>query len=312
MIVGWMSFGTVYRFSMNAVAFVPSSCNRCYSSKGLTTSATTARNPVHNDISSISKSMNELDGRSFSRGFALSSGAKVDETGTANSTVGETSSRIETLFPGAELLTIELIDHIPLGCTIEESLHEEDDSIFISKLTKEGNAEKAGLRVGDVVVGVTGSFGELTGTINSDVEKIKKLVAAVPEEDPLVIEVARGTRILERHESTLVDLCNLSGESEKDVQDCVVNFLSGGYDYDSEDVVSDEEVACDDEDPECLIDGMMNLWADELPPPPTTSGITDQTKPRSAKAPKPWSNRSSPSGTWVRDPKTGKMRNIDA
>ena len=131
-----------------------------------------------------------------------------------------------------------------------------------------------------------------------------------------MIKIARGTQILERHEIALIELCNLSGESDKNVQDCVVNFLSGGYDYDenSDDnkVPADEEVACNDENTECMIDNMMNMWADELPLPPTTSGITDQTKERSsAKAPKPWSNRASPSGTWVRDPKTGKMRNID-
>eukprot|EP00536_Pseudo-nitzschia_multiseries_P012292 jgi/Psemu1/308980/fgenesh1_kg.462_\ len=125
------------------------------------------------------------------------------------------------------------------------------------------------------------------------------------------MKVARGTSVLERHETALVELCNI-GDDDKDVQDCVVNFLAGGFDYENDDRPADEEVTCNDTDTECLIDGMMNMWADELPPPPTTSGITDQTNQNSsAKKPKPWSNRSSGSGTWVRDPKTGKMRNID-
>ena len=111
-----------------------------------------------------------------------------------------------------------------------------------------------------------------------------------------------------------MDLCNDSGASDKDAQECVVDFLSGGYDYDTvdENVEVDDSLCQNDENTECLIDGMMNLWADELPLPPTTSGITDQPiNAGTAKAPKPWSSRSSGSGTWVRDPKTGKMRNID-
>jgi len=231
-----------------------------------------------------------------------------DENGMTNSTT-ELSSKVETVFPKAEILTLTMDDHIPLGCTIEESLHENDDFIFISKLTQDGNAEGAGLKVGDVIVGVTGLFGDLISTLETDAEKIKRLVSAVAEKDPLQIQVARGTDVLERHESTIVDVCNGSGASEKEVQECVVDFISGGYDYSVEDVVAPE---CDEnDDAECLIDDMMNLWAGELPPPSTTSGITAETVQKTSK-PKPWSNRSSPSGTWVRDPKTGKMRNIDA
>jgi len=231
-----------------------------------------------------------------------------DKNGMTNFAV-EIKSRVEDIFPDCEILTLELADYQPLGCTVEESLHEEDDFILISKLTSKGCAETAGLQVGDVIVGVTGSFGELTDVLDASVEKIKRLVSAVPDEDPLTIQVVRGTGVLERHESTVVDLCNLSGESEKEVEECVVNFISGGYDYDD---VDDVSVPPSDEDAEFMLDNMMNLWADELPLPPTTSGITDQTNnEKTAKAPKPWSSRSSPSGTWVLDPKTRKMRNID-
>ena len=138
----------------------------------------------------------------------------------------------------------------------------------------------------------------------------KRLVSAVAEEDPLTIQVARGTNVYERHESTIVDVCNGAGASDKEVEECVVDFISGGYNYEA-DAVESDAVECNDEDADCLIDDMMNLWADELPPPSTTSGITAQTVQTTSK-PKPWSSRSSPSGTWVRDPKTGKMRNIDA
>lgn len=242
----------------------------------------------------------------------------------------EFTSRVGDIFPDGEILTIEMVDHQPLGCTVEESINEEDDYLFISKLADKGSAENAGFQVGDVVVQITGTFGKLTDVLGASVEKIKRLVSAVPVEDPLTIQVVRGTNILERHESAIVDLCNFSGENDNDVEDCVVDFIAGGYDYS---IVDDKEPNCDsdDEDAECLIDGMYNMWAEELPPPSTTSDSTDEindetTAPKpwssryndqtddkiSEKAPpKPWSSRSSGSGTWVLDPKTRKMINID-
>jgi hypothetical protein len=84
----------------------------------------------------------------------------------------EFTSRAGDIFPDGEILTIEMVDHQPLGCTVEESINEEDDYIFISKLTDKGSAENAGLQVGDVVVGVTGSFGQLTDVLGASVEKM--------------------------------------------------------------------------------------------------------------------------------------------
>jgi hypothetical protein len=139
----------------------------------------------------------------------------------------------------------------------------------------------------------------------------KRLVSAVPDEEPITLQIVRGTDVLEKHETAIVDLCNLSGSSDKEVENCVVDFLSGGY---TEDTSDDEaEASNSEEDANDLLDGMMNLWADEVPLPPTTSGITDQPNgDNTAKKPKPWSSRSSGSGTWVRDPRTGEMRNIDS
>jgi hypothetical protein len=138
----------------------------------------------------------------------------------------------------------------------------------------------------------------------------KGLVGSVPAEDPLFLRIARGTGVLERHESAVVDLCQSTGVSDKEVEDCVVQFLKDGYDTVTgplgEERYGDDELAMEcysDIDAECMLDGMMNLWADDLPLPSTTSG---------AKKAKPWSSRSSPSGTFVRDPVTGEMRNIDA
>jgi len=300
----------------NSLAFT-SIDYQCASSRGQRTTTTTIK-PSYKDSNSDSRSIIDQSKPDFSRELALSMATKLkfsdDENGMTDGTV-DLFSRVESFFPTAEILTIEMANHIPLGCTVEESLHEVDDFIFISKLAEKGNAEVAGLEVGDVIVGVTGLFGKLACTIDADVDKIKRLVSAVPQQDPLRIQVARGTKILERHESTIVELCSVSGVNDQDVLECVVDFLAGAYDYDNDvednNKDSDEILFEDDKDAESLIDGMMNLWADELPPPSTTTGITEQSVKKTAK-PKPWSSRSSPSGTWVRDPKTGKMRNIDA
>ena len=154
-----------YLFSINAVAFVPTACNqRTSSSWGQTTTTTTT---------TITKASN--NGRDFSRHYVIASATKLkfsdDENRMTNSTVA-LSSRVESLFPGAQVLTIEMAEHVPLGCTVEESLHKDDDVIFISKLTQEGHAEKARLQVGDVIVGVTGLFGQMTSTIDTDIEKM--------------------------------------------------------------------------------------------------------------------------------------------
>jgi hypothetical protein len=64
-------------------------------------------------------------------------------------------------------IDVLLKDHKPLGCTIEESLVPSPDllrpeylPVIISKLVSGGNAENAGLQVGDVIVGVSAVFGE--------------------------------------------------------------------------------------------------------------------------------------------------------
>jgi hypothetical protein len=135
-------------------------------------------------------------------------------------------------------------------------------------------------------------------------------VSSVSDEDPLTLQIVRGTDVLERHETAIVDMCNMQGASEKEVENCVVDFLSGGYDLKDDD---DAGLSIGVDNSEDLLDEMMNLWAGEVPLPQTNSGITSQVNgDTNTKKPKPWSSRSSGSGTWVRDPKTGEMRNIDS
>ncbi len=142
----------------------------------------------------------------------------------------------------------------------------------------------------------------------------KGLVASVPEDEPLRLQIARGTGVFERHEASVVDLCQSPGTSDKQVEECVVKFLSSVYDTEID--VKPEGVSLDDDDDDdetdSFIDSMMNLWANELPSDSTTSGVTGSNgDDTNASKPKPWSSRSSPSGTYVRDPVTGEMRNID-
>jgi C-terminal processing protease CtpA/Prc len=158
----------------NVLAFTPITGNQCCSSLGLRTETRIIKRSYKNSNSG-SRSMTDQYERGFSRNLALPMATKLkfadDENGMTNTTV-ELSSRVETLFPSTETLTIEMAEHVPLGCTVDESLHEDDDFIFISKLTINGHAEEAGLQVGDVIVGVTGLFGELVSTIDTDIEKL--------------------------------------------------------------------------------------------------------------------------------------------
>ena len=82
--------------------------------------------------------------------------------------------RVHDVYPNANIAAIELKEHKPLGCTVEESLDTNNDPsvVFVSKLVMGGNAEKAGVKVGDVLVGVTGLFGEMTPIWQSGVEKM--------------------------------------------------------------------------------------------------------------------------------------------
>jgi hypothetical protein len=141
----------------------------------------------------------------------------------------------------------------------------------------------------------------------------KGLVAAVADDYPLTLMVARGSGVMDRHETAVVDLCQQTGTDDKEVENCVVDFLTGGYEDIVDDVNNNDEYCNqEDDDAECLLDNMMNMWNDELPPPSTSTFTDPQTEEMEAKKVKPWSSRSSGSGTYVRDPVTGEMRNIDA
>ena len=44
--------------------------------------------------------------------------------------------------------------------------------VFVSKVTEGGNADKAGIEVGDVIVGVSGSFEDVVEVIGSGLDRV--------------------------------------------------------------------------------------------------------------------------------------------
>ena len=80
--------------------------------------------------------------------------------------------KAEDQLNGASFLELELASHKPsLGCTAEESLAL-GAYVFVSKVVPDGNADMAGVKVGDVIVGATGLFGELEDVCGLGIEKV--------------------------------------------------------------------------------------------------------------------------------------------
>ena len=158
----------------SCLGFAPISDYRCNGVLGKRKMQTWETRSQYSDLTIDSKSGIDRCKQGSFHTLALQMTTKLrssDENEMTNST-SELSSRVENLFPGAEVITTMLVQHVPLGCTVEESLYQDDDYIFISKLTKNGHAEGAGLQLGDVIVGVTGLFGKMECTIDADVEKM--------------------------------------------------------------------------------------------------------------------------------------------
>jgi hypothetical protein len=101
-------------------------------------------------------------------------------------------------------------------------------------------------------------------------------------------------------------------------------FLKSGYCVDDDDDDDDDESASgeecnEDSDADCLVDSMYQDWHNDFEEDDAGFQETDwetmdnQNNNEPTKStPTPWSSRSSPSGTFVHDPATGKLRNIDA
>lgn len=214
----------------------------------------------------------------------------------------------ESEFPDAEIIEFPLEQHRTLGCTVEESL-ENADYVFVSKVAEEGTAQQAGIEVGDVIIGLSSFVGEIENAIGMGIEKVRTSVASIPDSEVLEIRVARGTDVMSGHEDALIDLCMLSEAEDVALDECVQEYWAGEY-YDEDcDPAVDETCEVEDEG-ENLVNNLYNMWDEDLP---EKQEIVEEVKVEAPKASKvkPWSVRSSPSGTWVRNPATGKMENID-
>lgn len=273
------------------------------------------------------------------------------------------TSEATKLFPDDEnvqILEFTLPEHKPLGCTAEESLdatrHTDllQPPVFIVSIKDEGNAQIAGLQVGDVILELSSGMycntctsKQSTSTDDNDenenandkidlprrqamedvhgmgLERVKALVAGTnyDDDDALIIKVARGSSIMKRHEEALMKLCEIDSSAEdKQFEGYISSFLEGGMiDSDEEDgsAVGKE---CDLEDEECIMNVMCDLWGEECEVLGTKNHIAEKKKEMKKKEEakeeeKPkrsgYFSRSSPSGTYTRDPKTGKLENVD-
>jgi len=82
-----------------------------------------------------------------------------------------------------ETVEFSLKEHKPLGCTIEESLvahpyNPESMPVFVSKIVSGGNAEKAGLKVGDIIIGVSGVFDQPQDVSGVGLDKVYVMYAS--------------------------------------------------------------------------------------------------------------------------------------
>ena len=161
----------------------------------------------------------------------------------------------------------------------------------------------------------------------------KSLIMCRHDNEPFTLQVLRGTTALQDHEVALTELCSNPDTTSTEAEQCMIDYIQGAYATDDSKVVNMDSIPEDGEctivdttdmdDGECLLNDMHSLWASDLPMSSSLQqqeeqngkGInTSQSQSNSAtgKAVKPWSSRASPSGTFVRDPTTGKMKNLES
>jgi hypothetical protein len=136
----------------------------------------------------------------------------------------------------------------------------------------------------------------------------RSLVCGRPEEKSLIIRVARGSNVIDRHELALVELCIIGDDA--DTAKCISSIYSTDDSFFED---NDIAVCNEDDGTECMLDSMWNNWTEGMDIPLQASDSKEDVIEEKIEKKKvaPWSSRTSPSGTYVRDPKTGKMVNID-
>lgn len=172
----------------------------------------------------------------------------------------------------------------------------------------------------------------------------KSLVANCPDSEPLRLQLVRGTSVLVDHEAVLTELCANPDTSDAETEQCVLDYLQGGYESLDDDATTTtidsrsssingdmptngggvllvdtngdtQNISADDDTERNLaLDNLHSLWAEDFSSTVQSASLSTQSESSPSSSvvnPKPWSSRSSPSGTFVRDPGTGRMRNID-
>jgi len=149
------------------------------------------------------------------------------------------------------------------------------------------------------------------------ISRIKPLISGRPYDEILKIQIKRGTNVKMNHEQSLFDLCVIPDEEDerdnnKYLNNCLNVIHTKEYTDDKND--EDDDVAtanCDDGDMECMLDAMFDVWNDEFEGNKKKDDDDEKEKEEEVKKPeRPWASRSSPSGTYVRNPVTRKLENI--
>jgi hypothetical protein len=150
----------------------------------------------------------------------------------------------------------------------------------------------------------------------------KSFIQCRSDELPFQLRVLRGTNALEEHEAALTELCSNPDLISTEADQCLLDFIQGGYntEQEEEEVLNTENVECTVNEDDCLIDDLHSLWASDLPVSTKATQSSNAIDPKftvpastttTNGSPKPWSSRASPSGTFVRDPTTGRMKNLN-
>ncbi|GMH80877.1 hypothetical protein TrST_g10821 [Triparma strigata] len=166
--------------------------------------------------------------------------------------------------PKIELLTFTLRPPIEsLGCTVEETLcTDEKGMVFVSCFPPSdcsSLAREAGLKVGDVLTGVSSMFGDDISKCDSGgLKKVKELVQArLGTGEELRLEVLRGTGVIQRHNAALDERIRekIMEEDREKEMDLFGTLYGGG----------EEEVVATGGGEECVVDydaeGLIDtLW----------------------------------------------------
>ena len=102
-------------------------------------------------------------------------GSSIDDD---DDTDGKGENQLPTFkgsLAGSKLHEYILREHKPLGCSVEESLANEPDNakyVFVADVAKGGYAARAGLREGDVIVQLSGTFDEVVDVAGLGIDKM--------------------------------------------------------------------------------------------------------------------------------------------